>query len=918
MPIGDHTNTAKPKLELIRTNPAAAAAISKAVRSHLQTGFNVNKKETYYGLNQSKFKSISDTQRVRLNENENILDLFPDILLAEQIIVSSILSPKDMFTGNLIYQTKDIIIPSTVQMKINDVIKSHLETYYDIKTELPCILRDALFRTGSYVSAVLPEAAVDEIINGRNYATESHKSLINELISSAGHSRSIGILGPPTKQQEISALESFFNSETPRSNHSNFVTLSNGSKEKMFIDGATTEKFLEITDNYQVIKLPRLLKAIANQRIKRAIRNPIYTRASGSISTEGYVPNGDNAQKKKLTTSEFMDLVYKSKPPNNEVFSIFPTKDHQKRHSIGRPLRIRIPSESVIPVYPPGDPSNHRGYFVMVDIDGNWVTRSTVDLSNNGLQSLLANQGISNNLNSLMLQKANKSLSDPQNDTVIDNMLEIYSSIVENDMVNRLRNGVYGTQMEVCKDKEWDRIMLARALSGKMTRMVYFPKELVTYYAFDYHKNGVGKSYLDQVKLLTSLRAVLLFSKVMAQLKNAINVTKVDMTLDAEDQDPIKTIEIATHDIMRLRESYFPLGVNSPVDLVQWIQRAGLMFTFKGHAGLPETSFEFSTSNMQHQLPDQATSDDLRKQTFMTMGLTPEQVDEGFSAQFATTIINQNAMFAKRISMLSDATSLHLTEDVKNIVINDTIILQEIMKILKESGDDVLKYLKEEEKELYEKNPDKFILAFLDKIVDNILVNLPKPNVASNAVQAEDFNNYSDILDKVLNSIVSDEVFAGPFAGEFSSHANEIKAFWKHFLLRKWITDEGFLPDISEIFKKDENGQPTNDILDVMDSYTRDVMSSAVKLIKKLKTSGSATDKDLTNLNVGEGSGSSFGSTDENTGTEEESEEDTSLFDLETPEGTTETETEETEEPGEEKEEPKPPEEPEEPSEKVE
>lgn len=864
---GQPENKAKPRLELIRNHPAAAAAISKAVKAHLTTGFDVNKKETYYSLNQGKIKQISDTQKDRLKENDNILDMFPDILLAEQIIISSILAPKDMFSGNLIYQTIDTLLPQSIQSKLNDVIKSHLESYYDITNELPEIIRAALFRTGSYVSAVIPEAAIDDIINGRNYATESHKSLVNELIDQKGHSQSLGILGPSVKEGDKSALENFFNNTIPSSNTSPFVILDGlhqlvdkdnklGSKEKIFTESASTEKFLEITDNYQLVKLPSLLQAIASQRVKRAVRNPSYSstdrlKAMGvSVSTENQLPE---QKPKRLSNVEFRDLVYKNIGPKSDTFTVFPSKDNQKRHSIGRPLRIRIPSEAVVPVYPPGDPSNHRGYFVLVDIDGNWVTRTSMDTSNAGLQAMAASPNSASNLTSLMLQKAKQNVTDSSTVTTIDNMLEIYSSIIENDMVNRLRNGVYGTKMEVGKDKEWDRIMLARALSGKMSRLVYIPNELITYYAYDYHQNGIGKSYLDQIKLLTSLRGVLLFSKIMAQMKNAINITKVDMTLDPEDPDPQKTVELATHSVAKLRESYFPLGVNSPSDLMHWIQKAGLMFSFKGHPGLPETSFEFSTANLQHQIPDKDTTDDLRKQTFMTFGLTPEQVDEGFSANFATTIIQQNAMFAKRISLLSDKTAKHLTEDVKNICINDTIILQEFMKILKEGGDLVTQYLTDEDKEEYKKEPNKFLVTLLDRIVDNIWVDLPKPNITSQTVKAEDFKTFEEMLDKVLTSFISEEVFAGPFAGELSGHANEIKMFWKHFLLRKWVTDEGFMPDIAEIFKRDESGKPSNDILSVMDNYTKDVMLSAVKLIEKLKKSGDAVTTDLTTLNVGAG-----------------------------------------------------------------
>lgn len=850
------SGTPVPKLELVSQNPEAAAVLSKAIRSNVTSGFDVGKRETYYSLNQSRIQEVSDIQKQRLNENENILDLFPDILLAKQIMVSSILAPKDMFSENLIYQTVATLLPADIQSKISDVVRENLETYYDYPTELPSILGEALFGAGSYVSAVIPEAAVDEVINGKAYAAESRNELVGDLMGPDGRIVPFGILGPAkVASSGTPTLESFFSGEYSRTQVESSVSLE--SAETLFRNKNTTG-FLEITDNYQILKLPKLTAAIASQRIRRAIKARAPRPTVAYESQKHAVPDPQQKAKvepvkKKLTSSEFQDLVYKNVRPQQEPFAMFPSKSTQKRQSIGRPLRLKIPSEAVVPVIPPGDPSNHRGYFVLVDADGNWVTRSSLDVSNQGLTSLLNGQNQNNNLTGQLLEKARRNVNGERDAKSIDNMLEVYSSIVEAEMLARLKNGVYGTQFQLAKDKEWDRIMLARALAGKMTRLVYIPAEIITYYAFDYHPNGIGKSYLDNIRILTSLRGILLFSGIMAKLKNSINVTKVDLKIDPEDPDPQKTIEIAAHDVIRLREAYFPLGVNSPADLLQWIQRAGLMFTFSGHPGLPETSFEFSNSNMQHSVPDTEIGEELRKQTFMALGLTPEQVDNGFSPEFATTIIQQNAMFAKRILMLSNQSAVHITRDVRNICSNDSVIKEELFSILMEAADGITKYLDDEEKAEYNKDPAGFTRSFVDRVIENLWVDLPKPEVTTEPSKGEAFNELSEALDKVLTSFISDEVFTQSFGGDISGHANEIKNFWKHHILRKWVAEEGYMPGISEIFKRDEDGNPSNDVLELMDRYSKDVMMSALKFIERSNKIRDAVNKDLQNLQIGEG-----------------------------------------------------------------
>jgi len=850
------------KVQLIRTNPEAAAAISKAARSALRTSFDISNPKTYQGLRHNQFQAISDVQKDRLSQNQNILDVFPDILLGEQIIVSSILSPKDLISENLIYGHKGELIPPSLQQRIDELIRSHMDEFYNFEKDLSVVLKEALFRTGSYVVATIPEAAVDELINGTAISTES----LRDLVDSNNQPVSMGILGSPTTGA-VSALESLMSRDASFATTTPVVNLESF-KETMFKHEITKDNpgykkalegmaSIEITDNYQLLKLPAVSNAMAERRVKAALKNPM--RGSKRYSLESIDGRIEMKPKKSKTLSagEFEKLIYKNIDPMSVPFQQIPTRKNLKRRSIGRPLRTRIPSEAVIPVFPPGDPGNHRGYFVLVDGDGNWVTKGITQHGQGGLDSLVRNHQQNNTLEGMLLEKTKRSFSDQTSTVYVDNMLEIYSSIVEKEMVNRLRNGVYGTELQFSKDREWDRVMLARALQGKMTRMVYIPKEIVTYYAFMFHDNGIGMSYLDQIRILSSIRAALLFSKTMGQLKNSINVTKMEIQLDPDDHDPMKTIEVATADAMQLRENYFPLGVNAPVDLMQWIQRAGFMVTYSGHPGLPDTKFDFSNGSMQHQLPDIDLDENLRKYIFMAFGLTPEQVDEGFSANFATTVLHQNALFAKRIKILSDQFSELLSADCQNVVSNDATIREEILDVLKEAGDQILKYADEREKTIYANDREKFLDYMVDSIIANIYVDLPKPDLGSVTDKMEAFNEMDEAYEKALESWISSEVLNADLNGELAQHADDIKKVYKHFLLRGWMSDEGFLPEISELFARDENEKPIHDVLDIIKTHVNDTMLSAMEYIKEVSATRNAADKDLDNLNV-EGGGSSY------------------------------------------------------------
>ena len=169
-----------PALRLVNANPEAAALISKLVKPREQAEFNLRQAKTHHNLNQSQIQAVSDNTKGRIRDNENIVALFPDVELAIQILISSILSPKDMVKTDIIYKAKEHILPSEVINKINLIVASHIESYYKLDEEFQDILRATLFTSGSYVKVVLPESTVDEIINDNSsVSTESLSELYN-------------------------------------------------------------------------------------------------------------------------------------------------------------------------------------------------------------------------------------------------------------------------------------------------------------------------------------------------------------------------------------------------------------------------------------------------------------------------------------------------------------------------------------------------------------------------------------------------------------------------------------------------------------------------------------------------------------------------------------------------------------------
>lgn len=827
----------KQALGLIKDDPQIAALVSKLVKPASAEDFNIKKDSERYSLNPQQVKTISDITLSRVRDNKNIIQIFPDIELAIQILISSIMSPKDMVNADINYTNSDQILPAELLSKLNSISKEEFEKAYDINDEMPTMLRDALFESGAYIKAIIPENSLDDIINGSSKVSMEG---LSEIYDSGMNITNIGILGNNDNETKSNkktnvAIE-----------HIMMFNANKSFKPKV----SEFDLNLEVSDNVQLLKLPKVTEVAAQQVIKSKYRTTRNVKFSAESA-------------KEMGNERFSTLLYKG--PQSGGISEFKTvhsKYNLGRKSIGRPLILRLPSESVIPVHIPGDETKHVGYFVLIDMDGNPVTYASSQDSIRGLSGFNQPNSNTNSLSSMLISKAKQNIVGGNSEPTIEHISRIYANIVEKDLIERLKNGVYGKELSVVNSEEIYRIMLARSLANKFTRLLFIPAELCTYFAFKYFDNGVGKSYLDDLKILTSLRAILLFSKVMAMAKSSISLTRVNMTLDPNDPDPAKTVELASHEIIKMRQQYFPMGINSPVDLVDWIQRAGLEFTFEGHPGLPQTKFDFESKNIQHQVPDSELDELLRKQTYMTFGLSPETVDNGFNAEFATSVVANNILLSKRVMQLQRTFTFDLSDYFHKVAINDMVIFNRFRDTLVENIGMVEKKLSDEDIERFQENKEAFIDELVERYIKSVKLELPKPDETSIADKSKAMGDFTEALEKGLDAVISNEFVTEDIAGDISSHVDALKAMWKAYFVRKWMNDNNFLTELNEIVTADEDGNATLDIYDIVKSHIEGLVRSSTKFMDSVKLIKEAANKDLNNLGISDGSGSSFGDSD--------------------------------------------------------
>lgn len=843
-----------PALSLIRNDTEVATLISKLVKPRNEEKI-INTNDSLHNvtnINQSSLVKISESIRQNIKDNDNIINLFPDIELGMQILISSIISPKDMVTNDLNYAIKSNILPPEVSASFIEKIKEHFEGYYEFEKNLSSILRESLFTSGACIYVTIPESSVDELINRRIYSTESIKENINTL----NNNNKGGFLGSPFERYNSNriSIESLFE-DSSNEMYSPFVQDINA--ENKFVNAFENFGKVIVSDNLDQIKLPLLLKKRREYLVKNKLnlRSKQRTVLEKIISSQDAAKNYQLPQKeersivKRLNEADLEKTIFKS--PQNETvpFVTVKTKDVTQRRSYGRPLFYKLPTTAVIPVIEPGNTSEHVGYFVLHDEEGYPITGMASEEDLNTISNMLKEP--SQGMTSYLLQRARRQLDNIScSELTLDKATQIYSDIVNSDLLLRLKNGIYGSNVKLSSTNDIYRIMLARTFKNQFTRLVFIPAEQVQYFAFRYHENGIGKTLLDDMKFILSLRAILLVSRTIGSIKNSIGVTEVRFKLDDRDPDPWSTIETGIDEIMKTTTQWLPAGMNRASDLVTWAQRAGFEFSFEGHPKIPDMNLEFSQKANSHTMPDTDLEENLRKQSIQGLGLSPENVDNGFSAEFATTIVNNNILLSQRVQIYQSILLPMLERQLRILVRNDQVFYKELVELLIKNKDNIHQSLTDEEKKYFEEDMFEFFEVFIEDIMEKVTISLPTPNFSNLVNQMTSMDEYLEALDKGLDAWMNSEFITQDFVKNAANYVDEARAAVRSYYLRKFMADNNILPELSNLTLLDVNGDPALDIYAIHNEHVQSVVKSMIGYLSRSQPFGEAADKDINNIGL--------------------------------------------------------------------
>lgn len=859
-----------PALNVLTNNHELAALVSKLVEPVRKPTRDRQGNVIGNGTSGAELQKISLDKARDITDAQSIIQLLPDMELSIQILISSIMSPKDMMTGELTFSGPESILTTKSSSAITNLIRQHFDQSYKIKQQLPNILKNVLFERGSHVLTVIPENSVDELIN-RNQTITMEDLNQTRIYDSNGVVNNLGILGKrevdSSSQKFIGIANENFSDINPSSGSGEFLVMEDSS-EKIEIRSCL------ITDNINILRLPFIADKLRSQKINRYAKNAGLENISTSTLEVGrLVKSKDNKDNpfKDLTTGKIQSILYKQSPNRFTPIIRLKGDSELKRRSIGAPLVMELPSESVIPVFTPGNKNRHVGYFVLIDNNGNPVCKdNTIDYYKQLEDRFSGSTTTSgNNQASKIIEMVKRGMGATtgthMNRDHVDAMAKVFEDMIEKDLIARLKNGIYTNGVEIGSNAEVARIMMSRVLAGQNTQLLFIPSEMMTYFALKYDENGMGKSMLDDMKILNSLRVVLMFSNIMASIRNSIGKTNVNIKLDEDDPDPQKTVDMMMDAVMKSRSNSFPVGSSNPADIVNYLQRAGISFTYEGHPGWPDVKADITEAGLSSIKPDNELDEMLRNRSIQATGVTPEMVDAGSGAEFATSVANNHILLSRRVLQIQEMIEPELSSHARKIFYATPSLVEEAKNIIKEDFANNVSKLSEDEKKIFEgpEAKDQLIDLMLDQFINGIELKFPRPNSVTMENQKDSLEQYVDLLDKALEFVISPEFMNQDMIGDTSTSIDSIKNSVKAYMVRKYMIENGILPELGELTALDEFGKPKSDIWQEQEDHYRTLVNNLQDFLKKRVPDKTTSDSELETNGI-QLSGSSGGGSDWN------------------------------------------------------
>lgn len=798
-------------------------------------------------LDEAIATTLSEKITRRSRDYRDIMQALPDTKLAMEIWASCIATPKDGLTESIIWTVpNNTEYSADLYGKLVTVLKEYFEREYDLFGLLKPAIEDSLFKTGSYILAVIPESSLDDIINGK---TAISKEMITNVISTETR-QGLGYLG---NKQKTHSFESLIHNSTNT------------------VYNPKIHNNLYVSDDPEILKMHLVSNKLRKDKSRNSLRQR-YHHGLESVAKLDYTKQGDT-DTTKLTHEENLNItdkskvfdpkvreetvkkLYREREYRNQPIVSVPGKSETTRLPEGKPLIYQLPSESVIPVHVPSKPDQIIGCFVILDESYYPVSRDAYnDMFDKSREESQENIAKAKSLISELDPFANDCCGDKNGKETLNNLARVYTSLVENDLITRLASGLYGEAVELAHTDEIYRIMFHRALQAMRTQILYIPEELITYFAFDYDKNGIGISLLEDVKQLATMRAAMQSAEMYAELMNSISRRKLVITPDEADPNPMNSIEKAIQNYTRVSAFNIPLISGGITDVINTLRGSAVDVVIEGNNPLiPTMTIDVEDTELQRKVPDEALRDRTRNLMITAMGLPATAMDETQNTEFATNSLLANSLFNKRVLGYQIQIARNLLYDH---VVKVSLASGDIIRVLSEVIKDNTALLTPEQRQ-YDST-----IPIIEHFLDSLDISLPTPGNTGTESKSEDFNKYKDFVDTFIEAMYSDDLLQASLPEDLRDKTSIVREMLKSIMINDYVKANNYLPELNSIIS---SSNPEDTVEAKIVAILKPISEMATKSVIALdKVSKVTNDPALSEINIEDSGSDDYGSGDDN------------------------------------------------------
>ncbi len=743
----------------------------------------------------------------------NILKSSPELCMGIDIYIAGLLSPNDVSRPELAILSTSNIELQPIKSKLLDVVRTWAKDEYKIDSRLKNWVFKAKYLAGAVPLAIVPMTEIDDIVNEtdlnkKRLSLESYDSSNNGRFNK-GYYNSTGVLGAglnqPEKKKDKGVLgllnmaqESGDNqplyfdnqitlSDTQKTNiHKNCSTEVEVSGKKEKVSNVILEALnkIYIHDNIEAFKIPRLKLASARRQVQRRF-SPLYKHNQAMESDDGR----NTTDQPTIMVDQNGNFKYPNRSySTREIINVRPKDMYE---NFGHPLVIELPYESALPICPPGLPEEPVGFIVVLDSSFNplTITEEDLNLADPTDISVQSSAGVMGTQMLSQLGDASpEGLMNFRNGVMTEANNRLFTNILEADLRERLRNGIYSNmEFDVKLLPVFAEFMFKRALAGMETQFLFIPNELLTYIAFETNEWGLGESKLSKHKGLAIIASTVQVANALASITNAIPHKKATIGFDDDEIDAFDTSEKLEQHIVRSQWANSLFSSSNTQDQLNHVLNSGFHFVYEnGNGNFPNTSYDIEYINRDVATIDNDYLDSVNRRLIMLSGVSPEIVDMSQEVEFAQTYITGHMLRAQQAAIEQEIFCAGLSKFVRSFVLHSAIIIDELRGIVEaalKATDSPLKGIKTPVEDL------------IEEFINSIETSLPKPDTTKLDMQMKNITTHEEFIDKVIEYHFSDPMFASEEVGEKGADKIElVKAVWKSSYIRGIMQSNNLIP----------------------------------------------------------------------------------------------------------------------------